>query len=260
MSSYGYIAEKSADEPDPAYMRHCRRTELRDDKSSSDGLNGSIRLSEDDLNAVGAAPGDRVKVYIESGDRYVHYERSTYSDRPGIGLPKKQREQLGLDKNNREVEVWIDEPDESEPDEGSSDDSRKQVSLTGEEPEEPPYVFIPDDSPFRYHHVKPGDADETECGISFDNQEHRRFKDPSDALDECSDCFIRSSEDMTNEQLIRWFGDQAGFDHDHGTPTYMSQKQMKALRDYVIELQEQAESANDEDAEASLSHTSALHS
>lgn len=260
MSSYGYIAEKSAEEPDPAYMRHCRRTELRDDKSSSDGLNGSIRLSEDDLNAVGATPGNRVKVYIESGDRYVHYERSTYSDRPGIGIPKERREQLGLDKSNREVEVWIDEPNEPEPDEEASDDSSKQVSLTGEDADQAPYVLIPDDSPFRYHHVKSGEADETECGIPFDHKEHRRFKDPSDALDECSDCFIRSSDDMTNEQLIRWFGEQAGFDHDHGTPTYMSQKQMKELRDYVLELQEQAEATNDENTEASLSDTQTVHS
>jgi hypothetical protein len=258
MISYGHIDEKGADEPSPAYMRHCRRTKLRNDNSSSDGLNGSIRLSEDDLKAVGVSPGDRVKVYIESDDKYVHYERRTYSDRPGVGLPKKHRSQLGLDKNNREVEVWIGKPDVAEANEDSSENPREQVSPTSEDSEEPPYVLIPGDSPFRYHHAKPNGVDETECGISFDDREHRRFEDPSDALDECTDCFIRSSDDMTNQQLIRWFGEQAGFDHDHGTPTYMSQEQMKVLRDYVLELQEQAESGEDEDTEATLSQASTL--
>lgn len=258
MSGHGYIGEKSAEEPDPRRMRHCGRTKLRNDKSSSDGLNGSIRLSKDDLNTVGATLGDPVKVYIESGDKYVYYERSTYSDRPGIGLPKERRKHLGLNQDNREVEVWIDEPDEPEPDEDSLVDSPKQASLTDKEPEEQPYVYIPDVNSLRYHHVTSGDADKTECGISFENQEHRRFKKPSDAFDECSDCFIRSSEDMTNEQLIRWFGEQAGFDHNSGTPTYMSQEQMKQLRDYVLELQERVELANKEDMEADLSDASAL--
>ena len=63
---------------------------------------------------------------------------------------------------------------------------------------------------------------------------------------------------MTNEQLIRWFGEQAGFDHNSGTPTYMSQEQMKQLRDYVLELQERVELANKEDMEADLSDASAL--
>jgi hypothetical protein len=260
MLSYGNIDEKGADEPNPAYMRHCKRTELRDDKTSSDGLNGSIGLTETDLNAVGATPGDRVKVYVESGDRYVHYERSTYSDRPGIGLHKEEREALRLNQDNREVEIWIDEPDEPEPNSDSETESGQQVSLTGDDAKEPPYVLVPEDSPFRYHHVKSDDSDETECGISFGDREHRRFQNPADALDQCTECFIRSSEDMTNEQLIRWFGEQAGFDHDHGTPTYMSQKQMVALRDYVLELQEKVESLSDDDTDASLARTSALHS
>lgn len=256
MIDYGHIDEKGADGPNPAYMRHCKRTELRDDKTSSDGLNGSISLSEDDLNAVGASPGDRVKVYVESDDNYVHYERRTYSDRPGVGIYKKERERLGLSKDNREIEVWIDEAEEPEPESNSG----QQASLTDDDPDSPPYVLIPEDSPFRYHNVKSEDPDETACGISFAEQEHRRFKNPADALDQCSDCFIRSSEDMTNEQLIRWFGEQAGFDHSRGTPTYMSKEQMTALRDYVLELQEQAETGNGEDVSVDLSPDSTVHS
>ncbi|WP_276275756.1 hypothetical protein [Haloarcula regularis] len=251
MISYGNI-EEGADEPDPAYMHHCREFELRNDNTAGDGLNGSIRLEKKDLKAVGAKPGDPVKVYAEADGRWILYERDTYTDRAGVGMPKGHREKLGLNSSNRTVELWLDEA-ESEPDETSDEDEKtgKQVSLTGEETKEREYVLIPNDSPIKYHHVSSKDS-KTECGIDFGEQEHRRFSDPGDALDQCSDCAIRSSDDMTNKELVNWLGEQAGFEAKEGTPAYLSKGQLVALRDYVLELQEELadESADENKAPA----------
>ena len=252
MISYGSIDEKGADEPDPAYMHHCKQFELRNDNTAGDGLNGSISLDDSDLKAVGAEKGDRVKIYVEANDRWILYERQTYTDRAGVGMPKSHREKLGLNSENRAIEIWLDEADEPQQDTGSgsteTENSGTQVSLTGEKPEEKEYVLIPDSSPIEYHHVSSSDENETECGINFEGQDHRRFSDPGDALDQCGDCAVRSSNDMTNKEIVEWLGEQAGFKADEGTPAYLSKGQLVALRDYVLELQEQTNGSTEEGA------------
>lgn len=250
MINYGNTDEKGADEPDPAYMHHCTEFELRNDSTAGDGLNGSIRLEENDLKAVGAEKGDPVRVYAEANGCWILYERDTYTDRAGVGMPKKNREKLGLGPENRKVEIWIEEAENPEPDSESNSDEHagKQVSLTGEETDKQEYVLIPDDSPIKYHHVSQSDDEETECGIHFGGQEHRRFSDPGDALDQCSDCAIRSSDDMTNKELVEWLGEQAGFEAEEGTPAYLSKGQLVSLRDYILELQEVKEGDSSKEA------------
>lgn len=262
MISYGDIDEKGADEPDPAYMHHCSKYRLRNNKSANDGLNNSIRLDEKDLSAVGVNKGDPVRVYAEANGRWVLYERETYNDRPGVGLPSKHREELGLDQENRTVEIWLDEPEKAEPEPESQVNEGTdgtQVSLTGEEADEQEYVMIPGDSPFLYHHISSSDDNETKCGLNFEDQEHHRFTDPGDALDQCSDCAIRSSEEMTNKELVEWLGEQAGFEAEGGTPAYLSKGQLVALRDYILDLQEgQTDESPDENADASTSRRSVI--
>jgi hypothetical protein len=261
MISYGNISEKDADEPDPAYMYHCTEFELRNDQSAGDSLNGSIALDESDLKAIGAEPGDPVRVYAEANGRWILYERDSYADRAGVGIPKSHREKLSLTSEDRTVEIWLDEA-ESAPDDTTSDGEKggKQVSLTGDEAQEREYVLIPDDSPVKYHHVSSSSDHETECGINFEGQAYRRFTDPGDALDQCSDCAIRSSDDMTNKELVEWLGQQAGFEAQEGTPAYLSKKQLVALRDYVLDLQEQAEDQEDAVDAALSAHNAVGHS
>lgn len=248
MISYGNIDEKDAGELDPAYMHHCKEFDFRNDSTAGDGLNGSISLSERDLNAIGAEPGDTVKVYAEANGRYIVYERKTYSDRAGVGMPKSHREKLHLDSENRTAKIWLDEAEETDSTSDENGDGT-QVSLTGEEPKKEQYVLIPANSPVKYHHVSSSDDSETECGINFEEQDHRRFSDPGDALDQCSDCAIRSSDDMTNKELVEWLGEQAGFDADDGTtPAYLSKGQLVALRDYVLDLQENQRDEPEEEA------------
>ena len=254
MISYGNIDQKGADEPDPAYMHHCTEFELRNDNTAGDGLNGSITLDENDLKAVGAEPGDPVRVYAEANGRWILYERDSYTDRAGVGMPKGHREKLDLSSENRTVELWLDEAESESDDTADKGDSTgTQISLTGDEAQEREYVLIPDDSPIKFHHVSSSEDKETECGINFEGQDHRRFGDPGDALDQCGDCAIRSSDDMTNKELVEWLGEQAGFEAQGGTPAYLSKGQLVALRDYVLDLQEQADGSGGEAAGANLS-------
>jgi hypothetical protein len=252
MISYGNIEEKGADEPDPAYLHHSKEFELRNDNTAGDGLNGSISLDESDLRAVGAEKGDPVRVYAEANGRYIVYERDSYTDRAGVGMPKSHREKLGLNSENRTVKLWLaeaDEPDgDSETEHTESDET--QISLTGDEVQEEEYVLIPDNGPIKYHHVSSSDDSETKCGINFAGREHRRFTDPGDALEQCDDCAIRSSDDMTNKELVDWLGEQAGFEAEGSTPAYLSKGQLVALRDYILEIQDAQES--DDTAEARL--------
>lgn len=264
MISYGHVDKKGADDPDPTYMHPCTRDEpfeLRNDSSAGDSLNGSITLDESDLKAVGAEKGDPVKVYAEANGRWILYERDTYTDRAGVGMPKSHREKLDLGPNSRTVEIWLDEAEESGEDSKSteSEGTGTQVSLTGEDTEEQEYVLIPDDSPIKYHHVSSSDNHETECGLSFEDKEHRRFTDPGNALDQCSDCAIRSSDDMTNKELVEWLGEQAGFEAKEGTPAYLSKGQLVALRDYILDLQEgQVEESENEARGFSLAEPSVV--
>lgn len=252
MSRTGYIDQKGDDDPDPAYMHHCKEFELRSDKTAGDKLNGSIRLDEKDLNAVGAKKGDRVKVYAEANGRWVLYERDSYGDRAGVGMPKARREDLELNTDNRIVEIWLDEADEAQPEstsESENDSTGTQAVLTDEEPDEEQYVLVLDDSPITYHNISSSDDSTTECGLEFDGMEYRRFTDPGDALDHCSDCAVRSSDDMTNRELAEWLADQAGFEVGEGQPAYLTNDQFVALRDYILELQDRvAEADNSADA------------
>jgi hypothetical protein len=259
MISYGYIEEKGADDPDPRNMFPCTRDgpiRLRDDKTAGDGLNGSIPLNESDLSGVKAEKGDPIKIYAEANGRWILYERDTYSDRAGVGMPKGHREKLDLDSENRTIELWIDEADETSEKSGptESENSDKQVSLTGTQVDKQEYVQIPEEDPLTYHHVSSSDDGTTECGISFGEQANR-FTDPGDALNQCSDCAIRSSDDMTNKELVEWLGEQAGFEADNGTPAYLSKGQLVALRDYILDLQDSQGDASGNEA-TSLSLTS----
>ncbi|MDB9249604.1 hypothetical protein PN419_11430 [Halorubrum ezzemoulense] len=252
MISYGHIDEKGADEPDPAYLYHGGEFELRNDKTAGDGLNGSISLSETDLEAIGADPGDKIRVYAEANGRWILYERDSYSDRAGVGIPKGHREKLNLGSDSRRIEIWLDEA-ETDSDTTASESAATQVSLTGEKTEQRQHVLIPANSAITYHNVSSSDDTTTECGIDFQGETYRLFSDPGDALDQCTDCAVRSSDDMTNKELVEWLGEQAGFEAEDGTPAYLSKEQLVALRDYVLDLEEQVADSDEEGTDASMS-------
>lgn len=233
MSEYGTISEKGDDDPDPAHMIPCGEFRLRSDNSSSDKLNGSIRLSEQPLDAVGIDPGERVQVYIEANNQWVQYERKTYSDRAGVGLPMKYREKLGLNQNNRSISIWIDEPEDQ------TEETSEQASLTNDTTGQE-FVWIMDNESTTYHHVASNGGNRTICKTDFGEKDHKIVEDPGDVLEECEECSVRSSTDMTQKELINWLGNEIGFDTDSGTAEYLSKPQIIAIRDYVVEQEYQS--------------------
>lgn len=258
MISYGNIDKKGADDPDPVNMVPVGKYELRNDKTAGDKLNGSILLDEGSLSAVNAEAGDPVRIYAEANDRWILYERNTYSDRSGVGMPRKYRSKLNLSQDSRTVRIWLAEAEKAgEDDSGASSgsDRGKQTNLSNEQADDQEYVAILDEDEFIYHHVTESGEKTTECGIEFGGSSYKRFTDPGDVFDECSDCAIRSSDEMTNKELVLWLGEQAGFDiGNSGTPAYLSKPQLVALRDLILDLQEnQSEPKSDETTDSEVS-------
>ena len=237
---YGKIEQKSEDDPDPAYLTPCGAIPLRGDSTSSDGINSSIRLEGSDLEAVGAGEKDLVRVYVEANGRWVEYERKTYADRAGIGLPYKARQKLDLSPDDT-IEVWlgeVEQPDQEQLDE--TDDTTIEGSRTNFDRDEE-YVWLFDEGAV-YHHIRP-DKDKTVCGIDFSDleagEQYKLLSDPGDVLEECEECALRSTGDMTNRELVEWIGDEdrADFEPSVDAPAYLSKSQLTKIRDYIIDLE-----------------------
>lgn len=244
MFENGKIAEKDSDDPDPKYLTHFGELGLRSDSTTADEINSSLRVDEEKLGSVIDRPGDPVLHYIEANGKWVAYNRETYTDRAGIGLPKKAREALELDPEDT-VEVWLDEWEE--PEKGRSDDQGegrsepRQQALSDRQIAEDEYVWILENKPgTTYHHIRHDDGAVTVCGINFGDKEYRTLSDPGDALDECEECDLRSAGDMTNRELVEWLANESRGDFDvggDGAPAYLSKTQLMALRHYIIDLE-----------------------
>lgn len=235
MARSGKIENKAADDPDPAYMHHCGEKELRRDSTAPDRINSSVGLSERDLDAVGVDHGDNVRAYIEANGFWVEDERTVYSDRAGIGLPRSLREDLHLEPQDT-IEVWIEAvPEPEDPD--SETDSAGSSSTRATDGD--PYVWIHDNGSTIYHEVRVGDQ-ETVCGIDYSDRDHTRLSDPGDVLDECSDCARMPSADVSNRELVEWIGDstRADFEVDDDAPSYLNKRQLLAIRDYIFKLED----------------------
>jgi len=229
-------------------MWHCQHSPytLRRDNSVSDGLNGNLELKDHDFTAADVEPGDTIHVLAERADdssQTVEYTTDIYNDGRGFNLPIKHRRTLNLEYEDA-VYYWIERvetPEDDGEDRSSKDaagETPEQRTLSGEPVMEEPYVLIKDGS-LVYHHLKDG-REQTRCGIALgDDDEYQTFSDPGDVpLDECADCIIRDSKNMTNEQLARWIGDELGFEIGGGPPSYFSKDQLVKLRDFILEAKD----------------------
>lgn len=244
MIGYGNLSEKDSDDPDPADMIPCGEKPLRRDGSAADGINSSIDLDQRDLTAVGAERGDKVLLYVEANGKWVAAKRGTYESRPGIGLYHKERKKLDLDVHDT-IKVWLDEVEEDNKttsegkatERANEAEETKQQQIT-EDVDQDEYVWLTDAQSTTYHQIRPGET-VTVCGVNFSDHDHRTLSDPGDALDECGNCAIRPSEQMSNRELVEWLGDEdrADFDVDRDVPSYLNKDDLVALRDYVMELE-----------------------
>lgn len=228
------------------YMHYAGRHQMRPEQSKdvSDNINGTVNLSESDIHAINAKENSKIRVLAEAGDESVVIERTIHSNGRSFTIPLSARKQLGLTPGS-EVELWVDLV-EREPEEETKEVSTPETKSKAEM-EQLSVWFVGDEF---YHYVENEDAEETKCGISLDSREYRGpTEDPGEFLTVCSDCAVRSSRAMSNDEIVDWLAEHAGFERTGGPPSYLNKDQLVALRDYILELQDQAPGDEDEEAD-----------
>ncbi len=224
-------------------MWYCGSAKIRSDPNNqTDGLSGSLPLTEEDLQATGASGEDKVKLVVKKDGRYVETERAIHADGRSITLPTQKRRKLDLELED-EVEYWIDLVEEQEGGKERTGSENNQQTLTGEVVDENVDTKLAAKFPGQdtYHYIGSQDAEETVCGITLDGRDYRTGQEPSGGLLElCRNCAVRSAGDMSNEEIVDWLSSVAGFEKTEGPPSYLNKNQLLQLRDYILELQDKA--------------------
>lgn len=223
-------------EPKKEDMWPCGPHEMKPEESKevSDGLNGTLYLGERQLKAIKAKPGSTVRILAEANGRQVETKRTVHQSGNSVTLPASERRKLDLSVSD-EVDVWVELIERESEDKGQS---RGKSRTSDDDMDDQLYVWFIGDEVF--HRVESGDADETACSLELSEREHKITEDPGGFLDLCKDCAVRSSSEMTNEEIVDWLADEAEFEKSGGPPSYFNKGQLVALRDAFIELQDQA--------------------
>lgn len=236
--------EKSSAEQTPPSkdeMIPCGTHSMRgaaEDRTVDDGINGTISLKPAYVESAKAGAGEPIWVRAEANDESVNVIREIHANGRSINLPVEQRKELELTPDD-EVDIWILAADV---------DSTEQITdsdKTNEENQMDRRVIIFADEQFTYHYVE--DQGTTNCGISLDNREYRDGSDEMpEMFDKCTDCVVRSSQDMTNKEIIDWFSNEAGFGKSGGAPSYMSHEQLVAIRDKWMDMKDKISELEEE--------------
>lgn len=239
------MATKTA--PGKDEMIPCGSYEMREsseDRTVSDSINGTVSLREAWVESVDAGPNDHIWLHAEANGESIDVIRQIHANGTSVSLPLEKRQELNLEPGD-DVHIWIAGVDE----ETIPEEVKGSVGKTEtEEPDMDRRVIVFADEQFTYHYVE--DDGETNCGISLDDKEYREGSDEMpDFFDQCSDCVIRSSEEMTNEDIINWFSQEAGFEKSGGAPSYMTHEQLVAIRDGWLDMKDQIEELEDRTAE-----------
>jgi len=215
-----------------------------EDKTVSDGINGTISLREVWVESADAGPNDHIWLHAEANGESVDVIRQIHANGTSISLPLKERQELNLEPGDN-VQIWIGTVDEDAIPEEVKGSAEKTET---KKPNMDRRIIVFADEQFTYHYVE--DDGETNCGISLDDKEYREGSDEMpDFFDQCSDCVIRSSEEMTNEDIIDWFSQEAGFIKTGGAPSYMTHDQLVAIRDGWLDMKDRIEELEEKLAE-----------
>lgn len=241
LDTYAHKMSGESDGPSKEYMHYAGTDSLReeDGKDVSDGLNGTMTLTEGDVSAINAKAGSKIRILAEANGRAVVAERPLHQNARSVTLPLKKRQELGLTPGD-EIEWWI-ELVEREPDDGSSSSSSTSTNSSGAS-DDMEYQCLWFIGETEFHYVEDEDAEETQCGEPLDDREYRiEPEEPSGFLTVCPECNIKDSVDMTNQEIAQWFASEAGFDLGSGPPSYFKKEQLVALREWALDLKEQTE-------------------
>lgn len=236
MSTNNSHPNKTEEPPSKEEMVFCGQQTLNPaSKDVEDGVDGTLTISDGERAASGANPGDEIWLRVQHEDKEIYARRKLHSTGRSVTLPLTSRKQINL-KPGDKIRYWIDLADVQR-ENGQISDSDEPATVS----EQDPYVFDESDSDLVYHTV--GDTnDETLCGLDLSERSVRQFSDPGDILTFCSECNVRSSEDMSNREIVEWLDDTVdGFNLDHSkpNPSYMTKDQLVALRDHLLELREE---------------------
>lgn len=225
------------DQPTKEDMFPCGTQEMRAEtgKDVRDGINGTVTVSEKTLDALGVGASEQIHILVEANGKSAATKRKIHSSGNSFTLPLSFREKLRLEPGDT-IQFWIGSVDEPK-------ETAKQSSLTSDEKDRSEDLSVWFVGEAEYHYVASEDAEETQCGRPLGEEDYKGpTDDPGGFLDLCSDCAVRSSREMTIAEIVQWFGDKAGFEMKEGGPdAFMNKNQLVALRDYIIELEEQAE-------------------
>jgi len=216
--------------------------ESSEDRTVRDNINGTISLSEGELSHpnVNAGPNEHIWMCAEANNEAVETIQQVHASGKSVSLPVEKREKLDL-KPGDEVKIWIAGVD----DDTIPEEIKEPIGKTQtEESDMDRRIVVFADEQFTYHYVE--NDGETNCGISLNDKEYREGSDEMpDFFDQCSDCVIRSSEEMTNEDIIDWFSQEAGFEKSGGAPSYMTHEQLVAIRDGWLDMKDRIEELED---------------
>jgi len=215
-------------------FHYCGEYTLRAEKGGkdvSDGINGTMTLRDDDMKAVGAKPGSRIRLRVKHEDKTAETERQIHASGRTVTFPLNERQKLGLEPGDS-VEYWIKHVEPP----------GEQTALSEDEEEDSQEDYIAVIAgEFTYHYVSSKTPQQTLCGRSLEDREFRVGGDPGDVFEECEECAVIRSDSVSNEQLVKWLGKQAGFEPSDGNPAYFNKEQLLALRDHILELRQKAE-------------------
>lgn len=237
MSTNDPRSQKSTEPPSKDEMVYCGEYTLNEaTKDVEDGVDGTLTIKDAERAAAGAQPGDRIWVRVESDGKGAYARRKLHSTGRSFTLPLETRKQVGLRPGDT-IKYWIDLASANR--EQQTIDNSESDNAAGSDP----YVVDPNESGLTYHVVSEDDRDETVCGIRLDDRDVNRFSDPGDVLEICPDCNVRTSEDMSNREIVDWLaGTIADFpEPTEPNPSYLTKEQLAALRDHLLELHEEVD-------------------
>lgn len=249
MSAYTQQSDKGmASEPrskdDMVPIGTTRMRPSADSREVRDGINGTINFKEPQLKTIGAGAGDYIWLKAEANGKSIDTLLQIHANGRSTTVPSDDRAKLNLEPND-EIRCWIATAD----DEDIPEDESRQVqkTLTGDDAEMDRRIVVFRDDPFTYHYLG-DDAEETNCGLSLEDRQHRTGDDPADILDLCSDCAVRSSAEMTNEEIIDWLSaeERANFEKTGGPPGYLNKEQLVALRDAWLKMEDRVDELEDQ--------------
>jgi len=240
MSTLTPKANKGEVEESYKHMIPCGEYEMRAGNTEThggDGINGTIVVPQSKVKAAGAGPKQKVHVKVEADGSSISMEREIHNSGNTLTIPLEKRRELDLQPGDT-IEFWIEGVHAEE----TTREEEVQKTLSEEEKtpthkEADDFVVIGDS--FTYHLIEDDDADETVCGVSFDDENIRTGSDPGDFLDVCHECKARSSRSLTAKEVIDLLEDKVvGFELSEGPPTELTMPQLNAIKDVVIDRED----------------------